>query len=38
MKAAIVHRFDKPLRIEQVAIPEPGPGGQIEGRIVLSQL
>jgi len=61
MKAAIVHQFNKPLRIEQVAIPEPGPGevlvtvserrlddindifaemkeGQIEGRIVLSQL
>ena len=26
MKAAIVHQFNKPLRIEQVAIPEPGPG------------
>jgi propanol-preferring alcohol dehydrogenase len=26
MKAALVHQFNKPLRIEQVAIPEPGPG------------
>jgi D-arabinose 1-dehydrogenase-like Zn-dependent alcohol dehydrogenase len=26
MKAAIVHQFNKPLHIEQVAIPEPGPG------------
>jgi D-arabinose 1-dehydrogenase-like Zn-dependent alcohol dehydrogenase len=26
LKAAIVHQFIKPLHIEQVAIPEPGPG------------
>ena len=26
MKAAIVHQFNKPLHIEQVVIPEPGPG------------
>jgi propanol-preferring alcohol dehydrogenase len=26
MKAAIVHQFNEPLRIEQVAIPEPGFG------------
>lgn len=26
MRAAIVHAFDQPLRIEEVAIPEPGPG------------
>lgn len=26
MKAAVVHAFGEPLRIEQVAIPQPGPG------------
>ena len=26
MKAAVVHEFGKPLRIEEVPIPEPGPG------------
>lgn len=26
MKAAVVHQFGGPLRIEEVAIPEPGPG------------
>lgn len=26
MKAAVVHRFGAPLRIEDVAVPEPGPG------------
>ena len=26
MKAAIIYQFNKPLRTEQVAIPEPGPG------------
>ncbi|HTO64457.1 MAG TPA: alcohol dehydrogenase AdhP [Bradyrhizobium sp.] len=26
MKAAIVHSFGKPLKIEQVPIPDPGPG------------
>ena len=26
MKAAVVHAFGEPLRIEQVPIPEPGPG------------
>ncbi len=26
MKAAIVHEFGKPLRIEEVKVPEPGPG------------
>ena len=26
MKAAIVDQFNKPLRIDRVAIPEPGPG------------
>lgn len=26
MKAAVVHEFGKPLRIEEVAVPTPGPG------------
>ena len=26
MKAAVVHDFTKPLRIEEIATPEPGPG------------
>jgi propanol-preferring alcohol dehydrogenase len=26
MKAAVVHEFGKPLRIEEVPVPEPGPG------------
>ncbi len=26
MKAAVVHAFDQPLRIEEVSVPEPGPG------------
>ncbi|NZA27836.1 alcohol dehydrogenase AdhP [Luteimonas sp. SJ-92] len=26
MKAAVVHAFGQPLRIEQVPVPEPGPG------------
>jgi alcohol dehydrogenase, propanol-preferring len=26
MKAAVVHSFDTPLRIEEIATPEPGPG------------
>jgi propanol-preferring alcohol dehydrogenase len=26
MKAAVVHDFKKPLRIEEIATPEPGPG------------
>jgi len=26
MKAAVVHAFGEPLRIEQVAVPQPGPG------------
>lgn len=26
MKAAVVHEFGKPLKIEEVPIPEPGPG------------
>jgi len=26
MKAAVVHDFNKPLRIEEIATPEPGPG------------
>jgi propanol-preferring alcohol dehydrogenase len=26
MKAAVVHRFDQPLRIEDIAVPRPGPG------------
>ena len=26
MKAAVVREFGKPLVIEEVAIPEPGPG------------
>jgi propanol-preferring alcohol dehydrogenase len=26
MKAAVVHRFDRPLEIEEVPVPEPGPG------------
>jgi propanol-preferring alcohol dehydrogenase len=26
MKAAVVHEFDQPLRIEEVPIPTPGPG------------
>lgn len=26
MKAAVVHAFGKPLRIEEVAVPSPGPG------------
>ena len=26
MKAAVVHQFDQPLRIEDIAVPQPGPG------------
>ena len=26
MRAAVVHAFDQPLRVEDVAKPEPGPG------------
>jgi propanol-preferring alcohol dehydrogenase len=26
MRAAVVHAFDQPLRVEEVATPEPGPG------------
>jgi len=26
MKAAVVHQFGKPLQIEEVAVPKPGPG------------
>jgi len=26
MKAAVVHRFDRPLQIDEIAIPEPGTG------------
>ncbi len=26
MKAAVVHQFGKPLKIEEVPIPTPGPG------------
>jgi propanol-preferring alcohol dehydrogenase len=26
MKAAVVHQFGEPLAIEQVPVPEPGPG------------
>jgi propanol-preferring alcohol dehydrogenase len=26
MKAAVVHQFDQPLRIEDIAVPRPGPG------------
>ena len=25
MKAAVVHEFGRPLRIEDVPVPEPGP-------------
>ena len=26
MKAAVVHQFGGPLRIEELPVPEPGPG------------
>ena len=26
MRAAVVHSFDRPLQVEEVAKPEPGPG------------
>jgi propanol-preferring alcohol dehydrogenase len=26
MRAAVIHHFDQPLRIEDVSVPEPGPG------------
>jgi hypothetical protein len=26
MKAAVVHKFGKPLSIEEVPVPRPGPG------------
>ena len=26
MKAAVVHQFDQPLHIEDIAVPRPGPG------------
>jgi alcohol dehydrogenase, propanol-preferring len=37
MKAAVVHQFDRPLRIEDVAVPRPGPG-QVLVRIETSGL
>lgn len=35
MKAAVVHEFGKPLRLEDVAVPRPGPG-QILVRVAAS--
>ena len=26
MRAAVVHAFDQPLRIEELPVPQPGPG------------
>jgi propanol-preferring alcohol dehydrogenase len=37
MKAAVVHAFDAPLRIEEMPVPEPGPG-EIVVRIEASGL
>jgi propanol-preferring alcohol dehydrogenase len=31
MKAAVVHEFKKPLRIEDLPVPDPGPGQIVVG-------